>query len=114
MKRLLMLNPVDCGAGDTFESNIYDITRDILVVFNSEEFGSEEFEYSRENLIKYPTGVRWIVINESSSDSFEVKENEKRFIICENDRELARELINRIEGLDTTIVNMAIMFTKDK
>jgi len=115
MKRLLMLKPSECGSEDTIQGRVYNITRDYWSVWIEKDFNSIQYEYNQETVEKYPNGTRWLVINdESSSDSFEVNDNEDRFIICENDRELAHELINRMDGLDKTIVNMAMMFMKDK
>ena len=86
-----------------------------LSVWDKETDDGTQYEYNQANVEKYPNGVRWIEIDdESSSDSFDVDDNDDRFIIFENDKELAHELINRMDGLDKTIVNMAMMFMKDK
>ena len=115
MKRLLMLKPRECASGDTKVGKIYDITSDKLSVWDKETDDGTQYEYNQENVEKYPNGVRWVEIDdESSSDSFDVDDNDDRFIIFENDKELAHELINRMDGLDKTIVNMAMMFMKDK
>ena len=115
MKRLLMLKPRECASGDTKVGKIYDITGDKLSVWDKETDDGTQYEYNQENVEKYPNGVRWVEIDdESSSDSFDVDDNDDRFIIFENDKELAHELINRMDGLDKTIVNMAMMFMKDK
>jgi len=111
MKRLLMLKPMECASGDTRKGRIYDITEDILCIYKNEDEDSERYEYSKENVEKYSEyeQERWITIkDESSEDSFEVYEEEDRFIIFENDNELAHGLINMIQGLDSTIVNIAI------
>jgi len=114
MKRLLMLKPRECASGDTKVGKIYDITGDKLSVWDKETDDGTQYEYNQENVEKYPNGVRWVEIDdESSSDSFDVDDNDDRFIIFENDKELAHELINRMDGLDKTIVNMAMMFMKD-
>jgi len=115
MKRLLMLKPRECASGDTKVGKIYNITGDKLSVWDKETDDGTQYEYNQENVEKYPNGVRWVEIDdESSSDSFDVDDNDDRFIIFENDKELAHELINRMDGLDKTIVNMAMMFMKDK
>jgi len=115
MKRLLMLKPRECASGDTKVGKIYDITSDKLSVWDKETDDGTQYEYNQENVEKYPNGVRWVEIDdESSSDSFDVDDNDDRFIIFENDKELAHELIDRMDGLDKTIVNMAMMFMKDK
>jgi len=115
MKRLLMLKPRECASGDTKVGKIYNITGDKLSVWDKETDDGTQYEYNQANVEKYPNGVRWIEIDdESSSDSFDVDDNDDRFIIFENDKELAHELINRMDGLDKTIVNMAMMFMKDK
>jgi len=113
MKRLLMLNPSMCASGDTKEGKIYEIIEDYLSIPDDEENEIDGFsvEYSKDNALKYLNAERWITIkDESSKDDFEVQEDETRFIIFENDKELAHELINRVEGLDKVIVNMANMF----
>lgn len=115
MKRLLMLKPIDCGAGDTKEGKIYDITKDVLNVLNPKTEDSIDYEYTEENLKKHTDGIvtRWVTINdESSEDTFEVEKNETRFIIFENDKELAHAMIDRVEGLAYTIANMAMTFMK--
>ena len=115
MKRLLMLKPRECASGDTKVGKIYNITGDKLSVWDKETDDGTQYEYNQENVEKYPNGVRWVEIDdESSSDSFDVDDNDDRFIIFENDKELAHELIDRMDGLDKTIVNMAMMFMKDK
>lgn len=122
MKRLLMLKPYNCGSGDTKEGKIYEVVKDNLLVWIivKDEVGEEdedvhEYEYSDENVKKYSNlrQERWVTIkDESSEDCFEVDEEDDRFIIFENDNQLAHELIDRVEGLDKTIVNMATLFMK--
>ena len=112
MKRIIMLDSVNCGAGDTKVGKIYEVIEDTLFMIN-ENKESVEFDYNEENANKYPNATRWItIIDENSEDCFEVESPEKRFIIFENDKELAYELIDRIEGLDGAIINMALMFMK--
>lgn len=121
MKRLMMLKPYQCASGDFTKGKIYDVVKDELVVYLMipEEDGSVDkdestpFDYTKENIEKYSKykTKRWMLVkDDSSEDSFEVDENDDRFIIFENDNELAHELINRIEGFGTTIVNMAMYF----
>ena len=112
MKSIIMLDSVNCGAGDTKVGKIYEVIEDTLFMIN-ENKESVEFDYNEENANKYPNATRWITItDENSEDCFEVESPEKRFIIFENDKELAHELIDRIEGLDGAIINMALMFMK--
>lgn len=120
MKRLLMLKPDQCASGDTYQGKIYDIIEDTLVVYNTIIEDGEKYEdgtnyeYTKENVQKYSElpQARWITIkDESSEDSFEYfGDDDDRCILCENDRELAYTLIERVEGLDTAVVNMAMSF----
>ncbi|MCE5220146.1 MAG: hypothetical protein LLF98_02465 [Clostridium sp.] len=115
MKRLLMLKPNMCASGDTKEGKIYEIIEDYLSIPDDEENDKVGFsiEYSKENALKYLDAERWVKIkDESSEDDFEAYEDDDRFIIFENDKELAHELINRVEGLDKAIVNVAVLFMK--
>jgi hypothetical protein len=110
MKRILMLTPHNCGAGDTKKNKIYDILEDYWYVYNEND---DIYPYTKEISKKHPKGARYITIkDESSTDNFEVKESEDRFIILENDKQLAHELIERIDGLDIAIINMALHFGK--
>jgi len=109
MKKIIMLMPECCGAGDTYKFGIYEVIKDKL--YNGEE--DKETDYTEENKAKYPRFDRWIIIkDESSQDEFQVYENEDRFILCENEKELAHALINLVDGLAETIVNMATTFIK--
>ena len=123
MKRLMMLNPSQCGAGDTREGVIYNIIKDSLMVNN---FATDEndreyvqdrtpVEYNQENVEKnFPKSQeRWITINDDSNeDTFEAYKYDDRFVIFETDEELAHELINRIDGLDLIVINMVMTLRK--
>lgn len=122
MKRILMLRGQDCASGDFTNGKIYDVLEDILIVYKDEIFEDGtiehngktcEYAYTKENINKYSEykQLHWISVKDNSSqDDFEVNEEDNRFIIFENDKELAHELINRIDGFATTIVNMAMYF----
>lgn len=110
MKRVFILNPRYCGSGDTKRYGIYHVIENMLHEYNEDE-GKEniDIEYSKENAAKYPEATRWISIYDlSSQDDFMVTED--NCIVCENDNELAHVLIDHIEGVGTSIVNMALNF----
>jgi hypothetical protein len=120
MKRILMLNPINCGSADTKKGKIYEVLEDVLNVWDLETDDTQSYEYSIENVNKYAVDgkeiTRWITINdESSNDTFQTtlyNNDEEDFIIFENDNELAHGMINRIDGLATTITNMTMLFMK--
>lgn len=119
MKRLLMLKGRECASGDFTNGKIYDIIKDRLAVLTpvvyddgSTDEESKEYEYTKENIEKYSEyeQSRWIdVKDDSSEDAFEVFDSDDRFIIFENDKELAHELIDRVEGLDKAIINLGLI-----
>lgn len=108
-----MLNSINCGSADSKNGRIYEVIDDILNVLDEETDDSKDYEYTMENIKKYPNGIRWVTIkDESSKDTFQVVEDDEDCVVFENDKELAHGLINRVEGLDKTIASMAIMFMK--
>lgn len=110
MKRILMLDPVVCGSGDFTKNRIYNI-EDKWIVFDEEkgEYTGDSYDYSEEISKKY-TGDREIYLTDDSNveDSFQIYDDEERFILFDNDKYLARKLIDTIEGLDTSIINMVL------
>lgn len=111
MKKIIMLKPTECASRDTRKFGIYQVTNDYLVQYNHKTEEQSFYYYTKENLNNYPDAERWIEIkDETDYDSFKVYDNEDRFVVCENDKELARALIDFVDGLDKAIVNMASMF----
>lgn len=112
MRRLLMLEPLECGSGDTTKNKIYNITKDMWLVWNEEKYDNDIYKYTEESVAKHPNGTRCITIKDDSDveDSFEMDDNEDRFIITNNDKELAVILLDKIEGLDSAVVSMALLF----
>lgn len=110
MKRILMLDPVICGSGDFTENKIYNIEKDMWNAYEEKDSFSVPYVYSEGITIKFPDGEReiYIIDNSNSEDSFRLNDKESRFIIFENDKELAHKLIDMIDGLDSSIVNMAL------
>ena len=116
-KKILMLKSNECGSRDSTNMKTYDIIEDILNVWkktsDEDDLDIIPYEYTNENLEKYKNYncERWITIeDDSSSDSFQMYDDEDRFILFENDKELAHGLIDKIEGLDKAIINMVKLF----
>lgn len=107
MKRILMLEPTQCGSCDFLKGKVYNVTADKLInsdidcgVETEEEFDNEKWLNS--DLERYIT-----VLDESNDeDCFQVGEPDDRFIIFENNKQFANYLLNNINGIDEAIVNL--------
>lgn len=104
MKRLLMLEPTQCGSSDFTKGKIYGVTDDKL--FDNKQ--EQEIKFNRETWLNNDNMDRYISIIDDGNveDSFIVCEPEDRFIIFDNDKELALYLLNNVENLDNAIVNL--------
>lgn len=111
MKRILMLKPIHCGSADTLRGKIYEVIRDELVVIDDEEENEFYHTSTLENIEKYKDAQRWITIkDESSEDSFEYyNKDEDRYVLFNNDRELTHYLVDNLNGLAESIVNIFML-----
>jgi hypothetical protein len=120
MKRLLMLNPLRNGSGDTTKGKVYEVVRDVLYYHyeakNDDETDiDEEYEFDEQLWSEHPDYSRWVTIKDNSSqDDFEVVKDDNSCVVCSNDKELAFALINHVDGLDEAIVNMYLLMNSNK
>lgn len=120
MKRLLMIEPLRNGSGDTTKGKVYDVINDVLYYHyeaktDDENDIDEEYEFNEQLWVEHPDYSRWVTIKDNSSeDSFEVVKDDDSCVVCSDDKELAMALINRIDGLAETIANMYLLMNCTK
>jgi disulfide oxidoreductase YuzD len=120
MKRLLMLNKKisACNFGKFTNNSIYEVIDDCIYIPSNKE--DEEGQYLEAtstilnkftNRQNYPRYIE-ILDDDKKKRTLEIEYNNdltREFIIFDNDRDLARKLIDIIDGLDSTIINMALL-----
>ena len=112
MKRLLMIDPLRNGSGDTTKGKVYDVINDVLcyhyeAMDDDETDIDEEYEFDEQLWNEHPEYSRWVTIKDNSSkDDFEVMRDDETCVIYDTDKELAIALIDRVDGLAETIANM--------
>ena len=113
MKKLLMLNSKECGSMDTTNGKIYNVINDVLTDVSIED--GESIEYNQEAWLKNNEYERWITIEDNSNrDDFQVYWRDDRFMIFENNKELARYLIEFNDDVADCVANMYISFNSNK
>jgi hypothetical protein len=117
MKRVLLLSQ-HIGSGYLTKGQVYDVQRIDFYIYNQELEESESFDYDtitenqkeqghREIYIIDDRGHREIYIIDDRGQEEELDEyNDDKYILFEHDRDLAHYLIDNVEGLDLTLINM--------
>ena len=106
MKRVLLLTE-HIGSGYLTKGQIYDVQRIDFYIYNQELEESEEFDYDTITEEQKEQGHREIYIIDDRGQEEELDEyNDDKYILFEHDRDLAHYLIDNVEGLDLTLINM--------
>lgn len=106
MRKVLLLTP-HIGSGYLTKGKVYDVERIDFYIYNEETEESDQFDYDIITEAQKEKGHREIYIIDDRGQEEELDEyNEDKYILFENDKDLAHYLIDNVEGLDLTLINM--------
>jgi len=106
MKRVLLLSQ-HIGSGYLTKGRVYDVQRIDFYIYNQKTEESDKFDYETITEEQKEQGNKEIYIIDDRGQEEELQEYEAdKYFLFENDRDLAHYLIDNVEGLDLTLINM--------